>query len=313
MVNGKRSSENQNANSQRDQDEVKKFSYAKIVNNGSLDNKLNLIPTKVNDDDTEVVIFDEEIVKECSKKWELTVCGYFVGYKMSYQELRYNIFRMWGKFGLKSVIPNGNGVFLCKFKSIKGIQSVVEMGPWMVNGKPMFVQKWDPSVSLDKAEPNQTTTNMCNLGNGRPGFARVLVDVEAGKGLPDRIDIVYQNKEGVITGNKSVNVNYDWVPLMCTCFKMFGHNDKNCKSMPRTVEEFIEKERNDLKQKHENDEFVRVQNWKKGVKKVNISDANKKETEGDKSKKVMYKPVEKRDLKAGEKIQGKEGIQVNER
>ncbi|GJT54657.1 RNA-directed DNA polymerase, eukaryota, reverse transcriptase zinc-binding domain protein [Tanacetum coccineum] len=48
------SSENQNADSQRDQDEVKKFSYAKIVNNGSLDNKLNLIPTKVNDDDTEV-------------------------------------------------------------------------------------------------------------------------------------------------------------------------------------------------------------------------------------------------------------------
>ncbi|GJX37022.1 hypothetical protein Tco_0250325, partial [Tanacetum coccineum] len=43
----------------------------------SLDNKLNLIPTKINDDGAEVVIFDEEIVKEGSKKWELTVCGHF--------------------------------------------------------------------------------------------------------------------------------------------------------------------------------------------------------------------------------------------
>ncbi|GJX41567.1 hypothetical protein Tco_0256557, partial [Tanacetum coccineum] len=53
----------------------------------SLDNKLNLIPTEINDDGAEVVIFDEEIVKEGSKKWELTVCGHFVGYKMSYQEI----------------------------------------------------------------------------------------------------------------------------------------------------------------------------------------------------------------------------------
>ncbi|GKC03922.1 RNA-directed DNA polymerase, eukaryota, reverse transcriptase zinc-binding domain protein, partial [Tanacetum coccineum] len=257
MVNGKRSNENQNANSQRDQDEGKKFSYAKIVNNGSLDNKLNLIPTEVNDDGTEVVIFVEEIVKEGSKKWELTVCGYFVGYKMSYQESRYTI------SGRNGTLDGKWETNVCT-KSSKGISAVASR-----LGTPLIM--------------DQTTTNMCNLGNRRPGFARVLVDVEAGKGLPDMIDIVYKNKEGVITGNKSVNVNYDWIPPMCTCCKVFGHNDKN------------------------------FQNRKRGVKKVNISDANKKETEGDKSKKVMYKPVEKRDSKAGKKIQGKEGIQVNER
>nr|GFD06933.1 hypothetical protein [Tanacetum cinerariifolium] len=125
-------------------------------------------------DRIEVVIFDEELVCEGSKKWELTICGYLVGYKMSFTELSSN----------------------------EGSQSVIEMGPWMVNGKPMFVQKWDPSVSLDKAEPNklplwvklrnlpleawttkgisavasrlgtplimdQVTTNMCKAGNGR--------------------------------------------------------------------------------------------------------------------------------------------------
>nr|GEV65827.1 zinc knuckle CX2CX4HX4C [Tanacetum cinerariifolium] len=61
---------------------------------------------------------------------------------------------------------------------------------------------------------DQITTSMCKLGNGRLGFARVLVDVKAGKGLPEKVKIVYKNKEGIITGNKSINVNYDWAPYV---------------------------------------------------------------------------------------------------
>nr|GEY95620.1 ATPase, F1/V1/A1 complex, alpha/beta subunit, zinc knuckle CX2CX4HX4C [Tanacetum cinerariifolium] len=124
---------------------------------------------------------------------------------------------MWGKFGIKNVIPNGNGVFLFKFKNIEGIQYVIEIGAWMVNGKPT------------------------------PGFARVLVDVEAGK-------------------------------------------------------------------EQENAEFVRVQYRKRGVKKVNVSDGNKKEIEGNQSKNVMYKPVGKGDSKEREKTRhGNEEVQMNEK
>nr|GEU42660.1 hypothetical protein [Tanacetum cinerariifolium] len=74
--------------------------------NQRFDNKLKIILTKVRDDGVEVVIFDDEIVKEGSKKLDLTFCGY-VGYKMSYQELRYNIFRMWGKFRLNTLCLMG--------------------------------------------------------------------------------------------------------------------------------------------------------------------------------------------------------------
>nr|GEV68074.1 DUF4283 domain-containing protein [Tanacetum cinerariifolium] len=133
--------------------EGNKASYAKMASS-SLDNKLNLIPTEINDDGIEVVIFDEEIVNEGSKKWELIVCGYFVGYKMSYQELSYNLFRMWGKYGLKSIIPNA--------LSTKGISVVASR-----LGTPLIM--------------DQITTNMCKLGNGRVGFARVLIDVEVEK------------------------------------------------------------------------------------------------------------------------------------
>ncbi|GJU13272.1 RNA-directed DNA polymerase, eukaryota, reverse transcriptase zinc-binding domain protein [Tanacetum coccineum] len=88
--------------------ETKKFatnsddiSYAKVLNQ-RLDNKLTLIPTEVVEDGIKV-------------------------------ELRYNIFRMWGKFRLKHIMPRGNGVYLFKFKNENGISDVIENGPWMVN------------------------------------------------------------------------------------------------------------------------------------------------------------------------------------
>ncbi|GJY17725.1 G-type lectin S-receptor-like serine/threonine-protein kinase [Tanacetum coccineum] len=175
-------------------------------------NPNNVIPTPVQ----EFVIFDEEIVTEGSKKWELSACGYFVGYRMSIQELRYHIYRMWSKFRLKHVLNNGNGVFVFKFDNKQGIQSVIESGPWIVNSKPMVVQKWDPSVNLDKKEPttlplwikmmsppleawsnkgmsalasrigsrliiDAMTTRMCTQGIGSLGYARMLVEAKVGK------------------------------------------------------------------------------------------------------------------------------------
>ncbi|GKA35159.1 RNA-directed DNA polymerase, eukaryota, reverse transcriptase zinc-binding domain protein [Tanacetum coccineum] len=93
----------------------------------------------------------------------------------------------------------------------------------------MVVQKWDPTVNLDKKEPNTLplwikmmsphleswinkglsalasrigsplimdamTTRMCNQGTGSLGYARVLVEVNADKGSEENIDIFYKNK-----------------------------------------------------------------------------------------------------------------------
>nr|GEU49480.1 hypothetical protein [Tanacetum cinerariifolium] len=54
---------------------------AKKVNN-HIQKKLNFVPTIVKDLGNEVVVFDEEMVEIGSKKWQLTLCGYFVGHKM---------------------------------------------------------------------------------------------------------------------------------------------------------------------------------------------------------------------------------------
>nr|GEU33226.1 hypothetical protein [Tanacetum cinerariifolium] len=160
-----------------------KSSYASIAKKHDLDNKLNLVPTEIGEDGIEVVVFDEETAEEGSKKWALTVCVYFVGYKMSYQELTYNLYRTWGKFGLRSIIPNGNGVFLFKFKNEDGIKSVVENGPWMFRNLPLeaWSTKGISAIASRLGTPlimDSVTANMCNAGNGRVGFARVLIEVD---------------------------------------------------------------------------------------------------------------------------------------
>ncbi|GKB45962.1 hypothetical protein Tco_0896715 [Tanacetum coccineum] len=49
--------------------------YAKIADQKELDKNMFSIPTSMKDNGDEVVIFDEEIVKEGSKKWINTMCG----------------------------------------------------------------------------------------------------------------------------------------------------------------------------------------------------------------------------------------------
>ncbi|GKF24588.1 hypothetical protein Tco_0076910 [Tanacetum coccineum] len=60
------------------------YSYVKVaMDNKLMNNKLWSILTEILEDEREVVIFDEELVTLGSEKWNLTLCRYFVGYKMS--------------------------------------------------------------------------------------------------------------------------------------------------------------------------------------------------------------------------------------
>ena len=89
---------------------------------------------------------------------------------------------------------------------------------------------------------DQMNASMCNIGYGRIGYARVLVEMEASKGLPDKIEIVYKDAGNNIKIRKSVKVEYPWKPLVCDHCAVFGHHVQTCKVRLRTNEE-IEKNR----------------------------------------------------------------------
>ncbi|GKC94928.1 zinc knuckle CX2CX4HX4C containing protein [Tanacetum coccineum] len=109
----------------------------------------------------------------------------------------------------------------------KGMDEVISNGPWLVNNKPLCVQKWRVCMILEKAKPNKLpvwvkinnvhmeawsvkgisalasslgkpiimddmTARMYAKGEGRLSFARVLIEIEAGKELKKEIEVVYK-------------------------------------------------------------------------------------------------------------------------
>ncbi|GJX70392.1 zinc knuckle CX2CX4HX4C containing protein [Tanacetum coccineum] len=127
--------------------------YATIVKDDELPKNLNYIFTLITESGNEVVIFDEALVSKGSERWNLTLYSQFVGHVINIYELRYNIRRMWSKFGISDIDIHKNGQYVFKFKNSDGLNVVLEKGPWMVKNKPLFVKKWSSEMGMEKLEP----------------------------------------------------------------------------------------------------------------------------------------------------------------
>ncbi|GKC23098.1 RNA-directed DNA polymerase, eukaryota, reverse transcriptase zinc-binding domain protein, partial [Tanacetum coccineum] len=167
---------------------VFKDSYAKADGNSvsEIDRNLCFVPTCQNECGDEVDIFEEALVAEGCKRWQFT------------------------------------------FKTLEGMNYVLNQSPWIVKGKLMIVQQWEPSVNIEKVDhckipiwarminvPLEAwssrgintlasrlgkpimmdfmTASMCHNGVGRIGYARVLVEIDAKKGLPEKNEVVYKD------------------------------------------------------------------------------------------------------------------------
>ncbi|GKC88040.1 zinc knuckle CX2CX4HX4C containing protein, partial [Tanacetum coccineum] len=100
------------------------------------------ISTEIDENGNEVVVLNDEMIESGCEKWKYTICGFFVGGQVTYSEARYHLRRMWNQFGYIDLMKNDGGVFFFKFQDEKGMEEVINNGPWLVNNKPMFVQKW---------------------------------------------------------------------------------------------------------------------------------------------------------------------------
>ncbi|GKB67000.1 RNA-directed DNA polymerase, eukaryota, reverse transcriptase zinc-binding domain protein [Tanacetum coccineum] len=243
--------------------------YAKTVEKIELNKNLFSIPTSKKDNGDEVVVFDEEIVEEGSKKWVNTIYGYFVGCNMSPAELR----------------------------NSEGMNTIVDQSPLMVNGKPLMVQKWSPDVCVEKGEPNKIpvwiklfnipleawsvkgisalasklgkplvmddmTASMCHNGTRRSAFARVLVEIEASKGFKDIIEIQYKDKNNNVIRTKFVKVEFSWKPISCTHCNVFGHSEFRCHKSGIKKDQM--ENNKGTKVSHDSEGFVEVRNRRHG-------------------------------------------------
>ncbi|KAL2230755.1 UNVERIFIED_CONTAM: hypothetical protein Sindi_1669900 [Sesamum indicum] len=159
--------------------------------------------------------------------------------------------------GLKEVTGTNNGFFFLQFKSVADMEDVIEGGPWLFQGQPIVLQKWEPGMVLRKLQHTQvpvwiklhhlpvefwTEEGLSTVASGvgkplypdaitractRLDFARVCVMLDVTSNLPKHIIIMNPDEDGGESPCK-VDVEYEWLPQKCNSFMTLGHSAKDC-------------------------------------------------------------------------------------
>ncbi|GKC64485.1 trichome birefringence-like protein 3, partial [Tanacetum coccineum] len=204
-------------------------------------------------------------VQAVQHKFENSVVGFFVGKKVAFTIVKNYVTNTWAKFGFEKIMSDDDGLFYFKFSSGKGVEQVIEQGPWLIRNVPLILTKWSPNMSLSKDEVTRVpvwvklhkvpvvaysadglsliasqignpimldafTSAMCVEAWGRIGYARALIEVCADKELKQEVVMAIPKGEEVKDGHSvaKIRVEYEWKPPVCIDCKVFGHTAEQC-------------------------------------------------------------------------------------
>ncbi|KAL2252947.1 UNVERIFIED_CONTAM: hypothetical protein Sindi_0089400 [Sesamum indicum] len=124
---------------------------ADAFNNSSRKTLSFIAPTKQNG---EVVVRPSlDTVRDGSKRWKFTAVGYFMGKRSYYHHLKEFAHSVWP--ALREVIATANGFFFFQFKTEIDMEEVIEGGPWLFQGQPIVLQKWELGMAMRKLKHTQ--------------------------------------------------------------------------------------------------------------------------------------------------------------
>ncbi|KAL2252578.1 UNVERIFIED_CONTAM: hypothetical protein Sindi_0052500, partial [Sesamum indicum] len=142
-------------------------------------------------------------------------------------------------------MATSNGFFFFQFKYVIDMEETIEGGPWLFQGQPIILQKWEPGMVMRKLKHKQvpvwiklrhllmeywTREGLSTIAGeiGRPlytdaitractrlDFARVCVMLDITSKLPKHVIIMTLDKEGGETPCK-IDVEDEWVHPKCT-------------------------------------------------------------------------------------------------
>lgn len=197
------------------------------------------------------------------KAWENCLVGYFFEKRVSFHSMEFNAKKRWGNRGLKEVIMNDEGFFFFKFEEEEDLLEVLEDEACMIEVKPLILQRWYPQIVLAKDVPKTIplwvkmyniplqywhvgglsrigsgignilladglTERMCKEATGRLSFAKLLIEVDANKPLPDQVFVVIPKEEDRDEMEVRVRLEYPWRPSWCPTCSIFGHSVHIC-------------------------------------------------------------------------------------
>ncbi|CAK8542187.1 unnamed protein product [Lathyrus sativus] len=196
----------------------------------------------------EVVIENEDIISEV-KFWESSLILYTMGVDLSMNAVKNFMTRNWNFVQLPDMYYNDEGYFILRFKSFKDRDEVLLRGPYMIRNIPLLIREWRPGfkfkdeilrtlpiwvklpqlpiilwgdTSLNKigsALGNPIMTDECTANRLRVSYARILVEMDIRKELPQIITIGDNEGEKI-----QQPIEYEWRPLFCSKCQKVGHS-----------------------------------------------------------------------------------------
>nr|GEV89097.1 hypothetical protein [Tanacetum cinerariifolium] len=148
------------------------------------------------------------------------------------------------------------------FRSMDGLDVMLENGLWFIRNNPLILKKWNLDVNLMKDVGNVSvwvklhgvlviafsedglsaiatelgtllmldsyTSDMCIQSWGRSSYARALIKIRADVELKDTIVVVMPKLVGDGFYICTIRVKYEWKSLRCACYKVFSHVQEEC-------------------------------------------------------------------------------------
>ncbi|GKB08859.1 RNA-directed DNA polymerase, eukaryota, reverse transcriptase zinc-binding domain protein [Tanacetum coccineum] len=158
--------------------------YAKMVTKDLkvVNNNLDFVPTIINEEGSEFIIFDESLVEKRSAQWKLTVCGHFIGL----MELKWD-----PTIGMEKVEQTKVPLWVTLVN--------LPMEAWSTEGISALASSLRKPLIIDNM-----TARRCQYGEGRLDFARVLVEFDVIKGLCSHCQVFGHLFENYTKREKSI-------------------------------------------------------------------------------------------------------------
>ncbi|PWA36994.1 zinc knuckle CX2CX4HX4C [Artemisia annua] len=247
------------------------FSYASVIKPKAQKGKPNFRALETDNSCKEAELsIPISVVQEINNRFGYTLYGYFLGKRLAFPVVEYYVKNAWAKFGINKVMMNTKGVFFFKFDNQKGLEDVLEAGPWMIRNIPIILKKWTVNTNILKEDLSHVpvwvklhdvplavfsedglsliatklgkpimldsfTSTMCMESWGRCSFARCLIEVRANEMLKESVTMPIPLLDGAGFSIETVRVEYEWKPPRCDICKVFGHTESCLTNVPKSA------------------------------------------------------------------------------
>ncbi|KAL2904504.1 Aspartate--ammonia ligase [Bienertia sinuspersici] len=187
-----------------------------------------VVSSRTNMADTVKIDFDD--IDEELVYWSSALVVYVLGANPPFSDL--------GEKRVRKGIASGKGLYIVRFKSVEECEQVWNDEPKFFDSKQVIMKRWDSEMELHKEMIKTGHRSLHKFGDAigttlkidrlteqkeRLAFARILVEADIQKELPDQINFI--NEKGI---SMVQTIEYEWRPYLCPKCNKYGHREEEC-------------------------------------------------------------------------------------